>query len=667
MWKAKLTLVIFFTLGFIISPGTLTSSEANLFPPFEGSEEIIREKDEVFYVLPLGKITRGNLAHPDEPMPDYSVPLEGIPLTGLAYIKPAEYIIREGQVEKITLSWPEEFTVEEVLDLFRTEIEEKEAEILTSGQGEDWEKWGTWHLGYYPLEQRERILKGSQDHRYFAGLLRENGKENFFSFMVFQGTGPEGKQVFSQLDIVDPGYNDLVLELDRTVPRMMDHFQVPGVAIALVEEGEINWTGFYGLADVEQEIPLNSEHIFRAGSISKTVLAWGVMDLVEKGQIDLEAPVEKYLTRWEIPEDDYSSEEVTVRRLLSHTAGFPPRVGGGFDPDEDIPPLEDILAGKGSMGAARINREPGESFLYSNPGYVILELLIEEITGEDFADFIAGEILNPLGLDNSTFSWSEVLQERMAEGYLLDNSPAPVVLDAAKGPGGLYSTVEDLARFLSAGITEKDGNVLSPESKGRMFYPEAETLSFYGLISDHYGLGYFLETLPTGQKGVFHGGQNTGWLTSMYGVPETGDGIVILTNSERSQHLIARVLGMWAEKQGYESVKMSRTYSSGRTILNLVIGILFFFSLAGLIYLGKGIVRRERYFAPFSPRNCLVRIFLALGFAIFWGPLFWATGQKMIRVFLPAYSHYLALTFLGVGFVLLVGAIFPRREKRNSP
>lgn len=666
MGKAKLTLVLFLALGFIISPGTLIIAEPNLFPSLEGSKEIIREKNQTFYVLPLGQITRGNLAHPEEPMPDYSVPLQGIPLTGLAYIKPSDCIVRKGKVEKITLSWPEEFGLAEVQDLFRKEIEGGKVEILASGQGEDWAKWGIWHGGYYPLEQREKILVESRDHRYLAGLLRGNGEETFFSLMVFRSTGSEGEQVFSQLDIVKPDYNELVRELDETVPLMMDNFKVPGVAIALVEGGEIRWTGFYGFADIEQEIPLNSEHIFRVGSISKPVLAWGVMNLVEKGQIDLEDPVEKYLTRWEIPGEDFSSEEVTVRRLLSHTAGFPPRVGGGFAPDEDIPPLEDILAGKGTMGAASVTREPGQTFLYSNPGYVILELLIEEITGEDFADYMAGEVLSPLGLDNSTFSWSEALQERMAEGYLLDNSPVPVVVDAAKGPGGLYSNLEDIARFLSVGIAEKEEKVLSLESKNRMFYPEAETGSFYGLISDHYGLGYFLETLPTGQKGVFHGGQHTGWLTSMYGVPTTGDGIVILTNSERSQHLIARILGIWAEKQGYESVKMSRTYSRGTTILNVVIGILFVVPLMGIIYLGRGFVRGERQFAPFSGETVVLRIFLTLGFVVFWGPLFWATGQKMVSVFLPVNSHYLALTFLWAGLGLLLGAIFPRRQKRNS-
>ncbi len=666
MPKTKLALVIILTLGFLVSPGATTCAETDFISSLKGSEEIIREKDEGYFVLPLEKIIRDNLAHPEVPMPDYSVPLEGLPLTGLAYIKPADYLVQKGKVEKITLSWPEEFTVSEVQDLFRREFEEKKVEVLASGQGENWEKWGVWHGGYYPLEQREKIVIGSRNHHYLAGLLRENGKETFFSLMVFQGTGVEGEKVFSQLDIVQPDYNDLVLELEKSIPPMMDHFKVPGVGIALVEGGEVRWKGFYGFADIEQEIPLNSEHIFRVGSISKPVLAWGVMSLVEKGQIDLEDPVEKHLARWEIPGEDFSNEAVTIRRILSHTAGFPPRVGGGFAPGEDIPPLEDILAGKGTMGAASVTREPGQTFLYSNPGYVILELLIEEITGEDFADYMAGEVLSPLGLDNSTFYWSEELQERMAHGYLLDNSPVPVVVDAAKGPGGLYSNLEDIARFLSVGIAEKEEKVLSLERKNRMFHPEAETGSFYGLISDHYGLGYFLEALPTGQKGVFHGGQHTGWLTSMYGVPATGDGIVILTNSERSQHLIARILGIWAEKQGYDSVKMNRTYSSGTTILNAAIGILFVVPLMGIIYLGRGIARGERHFAPFSGETVVLRIFLTLGFVVFWGPLFWATGQKMLRVFLPAYSHYLALTFLWVGFVLLIGAIFPFRQKRDS-
>ncbi len=666
MAKKELCLVLVIAAGIIMFATPLAGGGGSLLPFDDSREVLVREITEDSYVLPLEKIMRGNLAHPDDPMPLYSVPLEGIPLSGLAYIRPMDWLVLEGRVEKNTLSWAEGYSSEEVFDFFQQEMEKRGGEILEKGSGEAWEKWGTWHRGFYPLEKREDLIKETTDLFYLAGKLKEEGRVRYFSLAVFQSPAAVGGEVFAQLDTIETHQGELVDKLIEETPRLMDFFDVPGVGIALVEEGEVKWKRFFGHADREKEIPLNREHLFRVGSISKPVLAWGIINLVENGQIKLDEPAEKHLTRWEIPPGEFPSDEVTIRKILSHTAGLPSAIGGGYPPGEKLPSLEEILAGEGSMSPTMIENKPGESFHYSNPGYVLLELLIEEVTGYSFQTYITAEILEPLGMEESTFTWSEELQERIATGYLLDNSPAPLEIDAAKGPGALYSTLGDMSRFLAAGVQKENQGVLAPENLEMLFTPQAETGSFYALISDYYGLGYYLETLPSGEKGVFHGGQHTGWLASMYGVPETGDGIVILTNSERSQPLIARLLGIWAAGKGYETVKMSRTYSTAETIIRGGIIILFLTSLGGIIYLGKGIVRKDRNFAPFSPKNLFIRGILILGFLVLWGPLFWATGQKMVRVFLPVLSTYMGIAFLFAGLVLLVGAVFPLQEKRNN-
>jgi|GEM_PF-142283 len=665
MNRINLILGIIFALVFLSVTGAEANEIESFFPYPEKGEVITYEKDYGTYIMPLGQIVRGNLAHPEDEMPRYSVALQGIPLTGLAYITPSDYLIREGEVEKITHFWESHNYPQELFNAFKKAIEAKGAEIIFGGEGESFEKWANWYSGFYPLEKRDKILKSSQNHFFLGGRIKGSDQEKFFSLAVFQGETEEGNGVFSQFDLVNPDYGELVKEMEGTIPELMDYFDVPGVAIALIEEGEVKWEQAFGYADLENEISLDLSHVFRVGSITKPVLAWGVMSLIEQGKVNLDDPIENHLTRWEFPESKFSSEEVTIRRMLSHTAGLPGGIGGGFDPGERLPSLEEILSGETGMSRAEIIREPGSRFLYSNPGYVLLELLIEEVSGENFAGFARDEILLPLGMRSSTFSWDQDLQEKMATGYLLDGKPAPLEIDAAKGPGGLYSTIGDISRFLLAGISPRGERVLGEDYLNLMFSPQTETTSFYNLISDYYGLGYYLETLPTGESGISHGGQHTGWLTSFFGVPETGDGIVILTNSERSQHLIGQILGMWAEGEGYESVKMSRTYSLGTIIIQVGVLVILIISIFGIVLLTRGLLRKERHFAPFSPLNWPVRVIFILGFFILWGPLFWVTGQKMVRVFLPVLSSYIGMAFLVGGLPLLMGAVFPRREGRN--
>ena len=110
--------------------------------------------------------------------------------------------------------------------------------------------------------------------------------------------------------------------LDEQVPRWMDHYGVPGVSMALVIDGELAWTGAYGFADLGHGQKMTVDAVCRAESISKSVTAWGVMRLVEQGLVDLDVPVQEYLGGWQLPETDYDEREVTVRRLLSASAGM---------------------------------------------------------------------------------------------------------------------------------------------------------------------------------------------------------------------------------------------------------------------------------------------------------------------------------------------------------
>jgi CubicO group peptidase (beta-lactamase class C family) len=179
--------------------------------------------------------------------------------------------------------------------------------------------------------------------------------------------------------------------LEHRIPRLIDRYGVPGASVAFVLEGEPVWSGAYGYADVERRRRMTIDAICRAESISKSVTAWGVMRPVERGLVDPDAPVERYLGGWRLPESGYSPEEVTTRRLLSGNAGMPlGPIGKGaeYPPSAEMPSLRDYLDRE-----ARPMRKPGSGFAYSNVGFNLLELLIEQVTGRGFADYMADEVL----------------------------------------------------------------------------------------------------------------------------------------------------------------------------------------------------------------------------------------------------------------------------------
>jgi CubicO group peptidase (beta-lactamase class C family) len=272
-------------------------------------------------------------------------------------------------------------------------------------------------------------------------------------------------------------------QLDRHQANWLAAADVRGAAVALVRNGDVAWSTGYGHADAERGLPVTADTVFHTASISKAVTAWGVMRLVEQGQLDLDVPIETYLSRWHFPASTYDSDGVTVRRLLSHTAGLSEQDYSPLPPTGSLPSLEESLAGEsGGVNArsrpddVRITMEPGRQFSYSNGGFTVLQLAIEEITGEDFSAYMQREVLNPLGMSRSTFQWRDNMRDMTAIGYDDDGQPMPNSLFTEQAAGGLYSTATDLARFMAAGMPGPDGEtpgrgVLSPQTFALMTAP----------------------------------------------------------------------------------------------------------------------------------------------------------------------------------------------------
>lgn len=356
---------------------------------------------------------------------------------------------------------------------------------------------------------------------------------------------------------------DFTRHLDERIPKLMRLYDIAGANIALVRDAKVVWTGAYGFADREENRILATETPMRAQSISKSVTAWGIMRLVEQGRLALDAPVSEYLTASEPLDLGSLTNAVTIRQLLSHTGGLP--LGDVFTiyaPGEPMPSLEEKLAG--DIGLAHA---PGSRFAYSNTGYHLLEWLIEKQTGLGFSDFMEREIFAPLGMKHSTFDADPRLAVNWPVGYTLRGRPVPPYVYPEKASGGLITTAADIAAFAIAGMKDAPSGrqslhtargVLQSASIDAMHAPASRSLGLYGLVFDAYGLGHFIESLSDGTVAVAHGGQGTGNMTHFHAVPETGDAIVILTNSQRSWPFIAFLLRDWARWCGFPPLGMER-------------------------------------------------------------------------------------------------------------
>ena len=452
--------------------------------------------------------------------------------------------------------------------------------------------------------------------------------------------------------------------LDGYIPRLMNEYDVPGVSIALIRGGELVWSSAYGYADNEHDRKMTVDAICRAESISKSVTAWGVMRLVEQGLIDLDAPVQDYLTSWELPESEFDEGAITVRMLLSGNAGMPLGTIGKdieYAPQSQMPSLQDYLTSE-----AHLIQKPGLGYMYSNVGFNLLELLIEDVTGRDFVEYMADEILLPLGMQDSSFAWNESLGSSVPNGHELDGTPVPPYVYPVKASGGLFTTVEDITRFVSAGMTSTystDHRVLSQESIRNLYTPQVGVSGIYSFVSESYGFGHFIETLPDGRKAIWHGGQGHGWMAHFHAVPESGDGIVILTNSQRSWPFIAEVLTDWARWNGFGSVKFSRiTYAT--TASWVFIGIIVLVSLWLVYRLVLSIQNGKRRFALLSQKSRgrrLLQAIVGIGMIVV---LAWRASQPYLfeMSIFPSSAGWARVSFLALAIILISSALFPHTE-----
>jgi CubicO group peptidase (beta-lactamase class C family) len=239
-----------------------------------------------------------------------------------------------------------------------------------------------------------------------------------------------------------------------SLQERMAHHRVPGVSIAVINDGKLEWARGYGTLEAGGAEPVNAETVFQAASISKPVSALALLRLAETGKIALDQDVNELLKTWKIPANDLTTDEkVTLRRMLSHTAGLTVHGFRGYAEGEAVPGVVQILDGEppANSGAIRVYAKPGSREQYSGGGYVVMHQLIRDITGDSFETFLQSSLLDPLGMTRSTFeqplsaAWAtNAARAHRGDGRMISGKWH---IYPELAPDGLWTTPADLARF----------------------------------------------------------------------------------------------------------------------------------------------------------------------------------------------------------------------------
>jgi CubicO group peptidase (beta-lactamase class C family) len=343
---------------------------------------------------------------------------------------------------------------------------------------------------------------------------------------------------------------DAVARLDRRIPELMRTAEVPGLSVALIRGSKVAWVKGYGLRDAASKQPVEVTTVFEAASLSKPVFAYALLKLVEQGKLDLDAPLSQYLAAPYIQDDRLKL--VTVRRVLSHTTGFPNWRPGGK-------PLT-------------IHFTPGERFSYSGEGFVYLQTVVEHVTGQPLQEFMQKTVFEPLGMKYSSYVWQPRYDAQAALGHSLAGQPVPKGKPSkANAAASLHTTAGDYGRFMMAlmsgtGLTRATvREMLSPQSRidencrSQCLEPK-EPPRLSAALS--WGLGVGLQKTRDGQ-GFWHWGDNGTFKCYMLAFPKRRTGLVVFTNSTNGLAIVPEIVALalggpqpaldWLKYPGYNS------------------------------------------------------------------------------------------------------------------
>jgi CubicO group peptidase (beta-lactamase class C family) len=333
-----------------------------------------------------------------------------------------------------------------------------------------------------------------------------------------------------------------------TLAERMAALNVPGVSVAVIHSGKIAWAQGFGVAG-KGGAAVTAQTLFQAGSISKPLTAMAVLHLAQAGRFDLDTDVDRYLKSWHVPQTPFTDQsKVTLRALLSHMAGTTVHGFAGYAAGEPVPSLLQVLNGEkpANSPAIIVHAQPGKAWEYSGGGYVVVQQLLEDVTGEPFTRLMRETVLAPLGMTHSTYE-QPLPAARLAQAALPhDTTGAPIPggphTYPEMAPAGLWTTPSDLARYaleVQRALAGQSDRVLPTATAAEMLKPG----------KGDFGLG--LKIGGGAEHPYFeHDGVNAGYDSYMVAY-ENGDGVVIMTNGDNGSLLMSPILHTIAHLYGW--------------------------------------------------------------------------------------------------------------------
>jgi serine beta-lactamase-like protein LACTB, mitochondrial len=315
---------------------------------------------------------------------------------------------------------------------------------------------------------------------------------------------------------------DKIEKIEKAISAEMSRQNIPGLSVAIVTDRKLRWSNGYGLADLENNVPAKSATVYRLGSISKSITAIAVMQLAERGKLDLDAPIQKYCPAF--PQKQWP---ITARQLLGHLAGV--RHYKGEAEFLSTRHYSSVVEGMDVFKDDPLLHEPGTKYFYTTHGYSILGCAVEGASGMKFADYVLANIFKPAGMDTMRVDDVFEIIPNRAQGYYKNQSGqlrnSTLADTSYKIPGGGFcSTVIDLARFAIAVQTA----ALVKQGTLEQMWTRQKTLDGK---ETSYGLGWGLSE-RNGLKEIQHGGAQQRVTTNLYMIPEKGLAVALMVNIE---------------------------------------------------------------------------------------------------------------------------------------
>jgi CubicO group peptidase (beta-lactamase class C family) len=349
-----------------------------------------------------------------------------------------------------------------------------------------------------------------------------------------------------------------------TLKERMAYYKIKGLSIAVISNYKMDWAKSYGEADASDHRKVTKETLFQVASISKSLNGVGLLKLAQDGRIDLNTDINNYLTTWKFPYDDHSGgKKITIAQLLSHTAGLSGHGFPGYEPGKPLPTVQQILEGKTPANTEVVHAmfEPGVKMEYSGGGTTITQLIVMNVTHLPYEQFMAANVLKPMGMNSSFYTPPQEKRSLLATGYngAGDELPGKFRIHPEMAAAGLWTNPSDLSKYIietQLSLEGKSAKVLSQSFTKTRLTPT--------LVSN--GLGIFTKKIG-GDEYFEHGGSNAGFRSFYTGSMKGGNGVVVMVNSDNGdiiQEVVNSVFFVYGWDMDKPIVKKIATLTSGQ-------------------------------------------------------------------------------------------------------